>query len=100
MQLIGIKIDSLLTFLQYKEGQDGGDSSVCGSCATGLIWVISWILIACTFPFSLCFCIKMVQVCYVGFYLGLLWNVLALIFTLGFDLYTDTFYLTILSFSS
>lgn len=47
---------------QYKQdASDAGDSSVCGSCAAGLIWVMSWILIACTFPFSLCFCIKMVQ---------------------------------------
>merc|ERR1711962_1048392 len=33
----------------------------CGGFVGGLIWVISMILIVCTFPFSLCVCIKMVQ---------------------------------------
>jgi len=42
---------------------DGGsdDDSVCGSCIAGLIWVMSMILIICTFPFSLFVCISMVQ---------------------------------------
>ena len=38
------------------------DDSVCGSCVSGLIYVISMILIILTFPFSLCVCIRMVQV--------------------------------------
>jgi len=41
---------------------DGGDDdSACGSCASVLIAAISWLLIICTFPLSLCVCIKMVQ---------------------------------------
>ena len=37
------------------------DESACGSCVAGLIWIISILLIICTFPFSLCVCIRMVQ---------------------------------------
>jgi len=42
---------------------DGGsdDDSVCGSFISGLIFVMSMVLIICTFPFSLCVCIRMVQ---------------------------------------
>ena len=38
------------------------DQGCGGSCVSTLIWVVSMILIICTFPFSLCVCIKMVQV--------------------------------------
>merc|ERR1712110_702702 len=37
------------------------DDSMAGSFVAGLIYVISMILIICTFPFSLCVCIKQVQ---------------------------------------
>merc|ERR1712038_145781 len=39
----------------------GDDESAGGKCVAGLIWVISIILICCTFPFSLCVCVRMVQ---------------------------------------
>ena len=39
----------------------GDDPSYFGSCISTIIFVISVILIVCTFPFSLCVCIKMVQ---------------------------------------
>merc|ERR1712001_262248 len=42
-----------------KGGSD--DESAGGKCVAGLIWVISIILICCTFPFSLCVCVRMVQ---------------------------------------
>merc|ERR1711981_198953 len=42
-----------------KGGSD--DESAGGKCVAGLIWVISIILICCTFPFSLCICVRMVQ---------------------------------------
>merc|ERR1711953_1344998 len=41
------------------EGSD--NDTVCSSWVSTLIFVISMILIICTFPFSLCVCIKMVQ---------------------------------------
>merc|ERR1711953_254983 len=41
--------------------QGGDDESCGGSWVSTLIFVISMILIICTFPFSLCVCIKMVQ---------------------------------------
>ena len=44
------------------EKQGGDDESCGGSCVSTLIFIISMILIICTFPFSLCVCIKMVQV--------------------------------------
>ena len=44
-----------------KGGSD--DESAGGKCVAGLIWVISIILICCPFPFSLCICVRMVQVC-------------------------------------
>ena len=37
------------------------DTSFCGSCISTLIFIFSAILILFTFPFSLCFCIKIVQ---------------------------------------
>merc|ERR1719460_1215001 len=37
------------------------EDSGLNSCIGALIWVISMILIICTFPFSLCVCVKMVQ---------------------------------------
>jgi erythrocyte band 7 integral membrane protein len=37
------------------------DDSMAGSFVAGLIYVISMILIICTFPFSLCVCVRMVQ---------------------------------------
>merc|ERR1711997_725008 len=40
-----------------RDDDDGG----CGSCVGTLIWIISMILIICTFPFSLCVTVKMVQ---------------------------------------
>eukprot|EP00092_Neocalanus_flemingeri_P001289 GFUD01001377.1.p1 GENE.GFUD01001377.1~~GFUD01001377.1.p1 ORF type:complete len:288 (+),score=96.15 GFUD01001377.1:154-1017(+) len=39
------------------DDDDGG----CGSCIGGLIWVLSMILICCTFPFSLFVTVKQVQ---------------------------------------
>ena len=46
-----------------RSGNEGSDDdSVCGSFISGLIFVMSMILIICTFPFSLCVCIRMVQV--------------------------------------
>merc|ERR1711971_1380385 len=39
----------------------GDDPSYFGSCISTIIFVILVILIVCTFPFSLCVCIKMVQ---------------------------------------
>jgi len=44
---------------QRKEPQD--EDSGLNSCIGGLIWIISVLLIICTFPFSLCVCVKMVQ---------------------------------------
>ena len=41
---------------------DSGDDSVAGSFVAGLIYVISMLLIICTFPFSLFVCVRMVQV--------------------------------------
>ena len=41
---------------------DGEDTTYCGSCISTVIFIFSAILIVCTFPFSLCVCIKMVQV--------------------------------------
>ena len=38
------------------------DEGAAGKCVAGLIWVVSIILICCTFPFSLCVCVRMVQV--------------------------------------
>ena len=40
------------------------DDSAVGGCVSGLIWVLSMLMICCTFPFSLCVCIKQVQVRY------------------------------------
>merc|ERR1712241_1304378 len=37
------------------------ESSGAGACIEGLIWVISMLLVCCTFPFSLCVCVKQVQ---------------------------------------
>merc|ERR1711990_1136357 len=37
------------------------DDSVAGSFVAGLIYIISMLLIVCTFPFSLCICVRMVQ---------------------------------------
>ena len=39
----------------------GEDTSYCGSFTSCLIFTFSMILIVLTFPFSLCFCINMVQ---------------------------------------
>merc|ERR1712083_553131 len=39
----------------------GDEDEGCGSCVGTLIWIISMILIICTFPFSLCVTVKMVQ---------------------------------------
>ena len=41
---------------------DDEDTTYCGSCISTVIFIFSAILIVCTFPFSLCVCIKMVQV--------------------------------------
>jgi len=41
------------------EGSD--NDTVCSSFISGLIFVMSMIMIICTFPFSLCVCIRMVQ---------------------------------------
>ena len=41
---------------------DSDDGSGCGSCIGGVIYVFSMILIIVTFPFSLCVCVRMVQV--------------------------------------
>merc|ERR1711874_937148 len=37
------------------------EDSVAGSFVAGLIYVLSMLLIICTFPFSLCVCVRMVQ---------------------------------------
>jgi len=37
------------------------ESSGAGKCIEGFIWCISMLLICCTFPFSLCVCMKQVQ---------------------------------------
>merc|ERR1711963_229108 len=37
------------------------ESSGAGACIEGLIWVISMLLVCCTFPFSLWVCMKQVQ---------------------------------------
>jgi len=37
------------------------EDSAMGNCVSGLLWVLSMLLICCTFPFSLCVCIKQVQ---------------------------------------
>merc|ERR1711963_680518 len=37
------------------------ESSGAGACIEGLIWVISMLLVCCTFPFSLCVCMGVVQ---------------------------------------
>ena len=41
---------------------EGEDTSYCGSCVSTVIFIFSALLICLTFPFSLCVCIKMVQV--------------------------------------
>ena len=46
---------------EVKPSGGSDDESACGSCVAGLIWIISILLIICTFPFSLCVCIRMVQ---------------------------------------
>ena len=46
----------------FETGGGGDDESACGSFVAGLIWFISILLIICTFPFSLCVCVRMVQV--------------------------------------
>ena len=40
------------------DSEDGG----CGGCVGTLIWLISMLLICCTFPFSLFVTVKQVQV--------------------------------------
>lgn len=47
--------------LAANAGADNQDTSYCGSFISTVIFVFSAILIVCTFPFSLCVCIKMVQ---------------------------------------
>ena len=44
------------------ETRGDGDDSVCNSFASAMIFFVSVILIIVTFPFSLCVCIRMVQV--------------------------------------
>jgi len=44
-----------------RTGSRNEDDDACGSFASVLITIVSMILIICTFPFSLCVCIKMVQ---------------------------------------
>jgi len=39
----------------------GDDESGMGKCVAGMIWVLSMLMIFCTFPFSLCVTIKQVQ---------------------------------------
>ena len=41
---------------------EGEDTSYCGSMVSTVIFIFSALLIILTFPFSLCVCIKMVQV--------------------------------------
>ena len=45
-----------------KPSAGSDDESAAGACVAGLIWVLSLIMIFCTFPFSLCVTIKQVQV--------------------------------------
>merc|ERR1712062_820624 len=40
---------------------ESDDDTACGSFISGLIWLMSMVLIICTFPFSLCVCVRMVQ---------------------------------------
>lgn len=48
--------------IQYRKDAVGDDTdSTCGSCVSTLIMFMSLILIICTFPFSICMCIRMVQ---------------------------------------
>jgi len=47
--------------LAANAGADNQDTSYCGSFISTVIFIFSAILIVCTFPFSLCVCIKMVQ---------------------------------------
>lgn len=37
------------------------DDSGCGQFVSGLLFFLSMLLIVCTFPFSLCVCVRMVQ---------------------------------------
>ena len=47
--------------VEYQRSKPEDEDQGCGSCVGALIWAISMLLIVCTFPFSLCVCIKMVQ---------------------------------------
>ena len=47
--------------VEYQREKPNDEDSGMNSCIGGLIWIISMILIICTFPFSLCVCVKMVQ---------------------------------------
>jgi hypothetical protein len=47
-----------------KPSSGDDDESAAGSCVAGLIWVLSMLMICCTFPFSLCVCMKQIQVIY------------------------------------
>lgn len=47
--------------VEYQREKPQDEDSGMNSCIGALIWVISMILIICTFPFSLCVCVKMVQ---------------------------------------
>ena len=45
---------------EYRRQEDEDDG--CGSFVSGLLFFLSFLMIVVTMPFSLCFCIKMVQV--------------------------------------
>ena len=47
--------------VEYQREKPQDEDSGLNSCIGGLIWIISVLLIICTFPFSLCVCVKMVQ---------------------------------------
>jgi hypothetical protein len=55
--------------VQIRKFTDAEDEdSEIENFAAGLIWALSHLLIVCTFPFSLFFCIKMVQVSFKDYF--------------------------------
>ena len=47
--------------VEYQREKPQDEDSGLNGCIGGLIWIISVLLIICTFPFSLCVTVKMVQ---------------------------------------
>ena len=50
------------TPLKGNQVLDEEQGDTCGSIVTGLLWFLSMLLIIVTFPFSLCACVRIVQV--------------------------------------